>query len=464
MQFVNLTPFGALAYRGIDARDREYHVFAMRTVYRLQHAHEGQQLLQDWFDPILIDEDAPGLVTTDEFVGELGRSSTRVESDLAPHKPHCDVLVSGRSHAPGGRPAKTWISRLRLSVPELFRSEPPPPPWLAEQDPDFEQRAAWQESAELANRPQHMSHGPDGQRAWQVMLDKSVRVHGPRRFERSALGRWSMGATQPAASVPLLWELAYGGACTVPDPAHARDPSRPEHLLNEVCYANPLGRGWWHADGFKAVKRAGLPVPDFLPAPQFEYPSDPIQTLDLANQAAGLDVDKMIDVVRGHAHQPAGFGPLGRPWTPRIQRAGHYDEAWLQQHWPGLPRDFDMRYWNCAPVDQQIAHPRPDLMIELGHLVDPALAPTGHAVVPMPGHRAAVLLHLKGGLLMCAACVIDTVHVDTDRMELALVWRASVSRDVAIDKAEMRFELEASKPLISVERDGRAGQELAAHG
>ena len=39
MEFVNLTPFGAMAYRGVDVHGREYDVFAMRTVYRLERLH-----------------------------------------------------------------------------------------------------------------------------------------------------------------------------------------------------------------------------------------------------------------------------------------------------------------------------------------------------------------------------------------------------------------------------------------
>lgn len=37
--------------------------------------------------------------------GEPGRSSPRIEADIAPHKPRVDVVVRGCAHAPGGRPA-----------------------------------------------------------------------------------------------------------------------------------------------------------------------------------------------------------------------------------------------------------------------------------------------------------------------------------------------------------------------
>lgn len=258
-----------------------------------------------------------------------------------------------------------------------------------------------------------------------------------------------MGPAQPTKAVPLRYEHAWGGASVVANPNHGKDPASPEHLLNEVCFTNPLGSGWMHSEFVNAQKRAHLPLPQVLPAPQIEYAGDPVKQLTLMKQSPGMTVGQMAQACAQHRHRPAGLGPLGRAWTPRIQRAGTYDDAWLQQHWPNLPRDFDMGYWNCAPADQQIAFPRPDMLIELGHLVDPALAPSGHAVIALPGHRAAVLLHLRGGLMMQAACVIDTVQVDTDAMTVALVWRASVSAELGIELAQARFEIDPDKPLIS---------------
>jgi hypothetical protein len=51
--------------------------------------------------PRLAEEQAP-LVTADEFTGEPGKSATRYESEFAPYKPRCDVLLNGSAYAPGG--------------------------------------------------------------------------------------------------------------------------------------------------------------------------------------------------------------------------------------------------------------------------------------------------------------------------------------------------------------------------
>jgi hypothetical protein len=62
-------------------------------------------LIPDGSDvPSLADEQIP-LTTADEFTGEPGLSAPLRESDFAPAKPRCDVLLVGKAYAPGGRPA-----------------------------------------------------------------------------------------------------------------------------------------------------------------------------------------------------------------------------------------------------------------------------------------------------------------------------------------------------------------------
>src|SRR5262249_12815664 len=52
------------------------------------------------------------VVYADEFYGDPGHSATRVESDFAPMKLRCDVLVVGDAHAPKGRS----IDRVRVGL------------------------------------------------------------------------------------------------------------------------------------------------------------------------------------------------------------------------------------------------------------------------------------------------------------------------------------------------------------
>lgn len=460
MQFLNLTPFGAAAFRGVDPKQQEHDVVVLRTVYRLVPAWQLAGVHPPVNVPtklvaLIRDEDAPGLITEDQFFGVPGQSSERAESDLAPFKPQCDVIVSGHAHAPCGRPAHEWLARLRVSQPTRHPDADSRPPDLEplESDAAFARRLAWQEEARLLHDAWLRAPGPDGDRKREVLLDKTLRVHAPRRFVRSLLGGWRIQREAPVATVALRYELAYGGLCRVPNPRHGKQPDAPEFLLNEVCYVNPLGCGWIHEDFRRTLDAAKQPMPKTLLAPQFEPHDQPVKDLDFCPQSPGLTVAQMLQQSARYAHQPAGFGAVGRAWTPRIQHAGTYDDAWLHHRWPQLPENFNVAYWNAAPPDQQTPYPRSDCYIELGGLVDPALCPTGHAYVALPGHRASVLFRLASGLMLGGPCVIDTIHIDTDEMELALTWRASVTCAMQAVQAELRFQVDADKPLFTADAD-----------
>ena len=65
------------------------------------------------------------------------------------------------------------------------------------------------------------------------------------------------------------------------------------------------------------------------------------------------------------------YGPLGRGWPQRARYAGTYDQAWLDDHFPFLPPDFDDRYHQAAPPDQQMPHPAQALPVRLTNLTRP---------------------------------------------------------------------------------------------
>jgi hypothetical protein len=56
--------------------------------------------------PVLAAEQLP-LLTADVFGPDAAQDAPRFENDFAPYKPKCDVLVSGRAHAPHGEPVNT---------------------------------------------------------------------------------------------------------------------------------------------------------------------------------------------------------------------------------------------------------------------------------------------------------------------------------------------------------------------
>jgi hypothetical protein len=406
MELRNLTPFGALCFRALDPRGREHRVVVMRVCYELRPRPQQP----GWFDARVLDEEAPGLELADRYAGAEGSTSLVCESDLVPYKPRCDVLVGGSAHAPEGRAAARWSARVRLTC----------------------------------------ASDAGGEQGRRVLLDKTLVVHGPRVFLRVWGGGFELRPALATTAVPLSYERAFGGASLV------KAPGSDAPLLNEVCYQNPIGCGWRDARELQLLESTGQPVPDTIPAPQLEYPDDSIRGLHLARQRTGpLTPREMADVAAAEPHRTAGFGPVGKAWSPRLQRAGTYDDAWKNARWPRLPDDFDVGYWNGAPEDQQCDYPPPDARLEMMNLVDSSVAKGGVAIAELPGHRAFVLMRMESGVMLPLPMVTDTVHVDTDLLRVALVHRVSVPVSVPVRVLEARFEADPSRPLVSLARGAR---------
>lgn len=440
MQFRNLTPFDALRFSALSVDDQEYPVLAMKVGYRLLpiDGPAGQ------FRAQVMDDTPVPLCMADRYYGEAGSSSVCEESDLAPFKPRCDVIVVGRAYAPQGIAATSWQAGLRLSVPVApLQIEVPLPEPLSPGEPLNEyQLQDWQARCMAAAHAR--AHAPTRRN----LLDKQLRFSGPRQFKHSLFGGWQLTEPQPALSVPLRWEYAFGGSSVVRNSEHPLQPDSPEYLLNEVCYSNPLGCGWIEKRQETLGYTLDAPLRE-LPAPQIEAPDTPVLHLDKAKHPDGqLDATDMVRVASTYKYQPAGFGVVGRAWAPRLALAGTYDETWQTARWPGLPLDFDFGYWNGAPANQQIEFPPPNLRIELFNLTDPSLTPDGQLCVELPGHRPFVLLRLNNGALLPLPMLTDTLRIDTDSMTLVLTHRISLPDGLDIRVLEARFETDPAAPLL----------------
>ena len=390
-------------------------------------------------------DDAPvPLCTGDTYYGGEGSSSVFEESDLAPFKPRCDVIVVGRAHAPQGQPAALWQAGIRLSmpVPPLKIKVPLPQPLSPGEPLNEFQLQAWQARRMAAEKV--CADAPTRRN----LLDKQLRFTGPRQFKHSLFGGWQLSEPQPALSVPLRWEYAFGGSSVVRNPEHPLAPDSPEYLLNDVCYSNPLGSGWIEKRQESLGYTLDAPLRE-LPAPQIEAPDTPVQHLDRVKHPDGeLDATDMEQVASTYKYQPAGFGVVGRAWAPRLALAGNYDALWQAERWPGLPYDFDFAYWNGAPADQQIEFAPPNLRIELFNLTDPTLTPDGQLHVELPGHRPFVLLRLVNGALLPLPMLTDTLRIDTEAMTLVLTHRISLPNSLDIRVLETRLETDPTAPLL----------------
>ncbi|PTT22494.1 DUF2169 domain-containing protein [Acidovorax sp. HMWF029] len=195
----NHTPYPSQYFQMMDTGDEVFHVIACRVTFDLKTvAADGT--------PQVAQSQAP-LVQADQFYEDPNTSSCLQESDFAPYKPKCDILLANATaYAPEGKPHQRWPVGLRV--------------------------------------------GP-----WQKVLA----VTGPRRIQHGMLG-WKLTEPEKVTEVPLRWELAYGGTCEWPlRPVAGQEPE-----IWAPYEANPLGHGWvdkaWH-------RKSRM---DELPAPQIE--------------------------------------------------------------------------------------------------------------------------------------------------------------------------------------------------
>lgn len=289
-------------------------------------------------------------------------SSLRCATDVLLRKPGSDVYVTGSARSLHDQPGRDWPALLRVA------------------------------------------------RGDQVLIQKTLRLTGPRRWQRGLLG-WSLSAPEATTTVPLRYELAYGGWWY--DKGDATDAT--PHTYEE----NPSGSGWFGSADPRQDPRARYAHGQSISAPQIEYLDAPIRS---ANRR----------------HRVAGFGPIARHWEPRYRHAGSYDATWLTQfqreHIPDYPSDFDERFFNYAPDDQ---------IVHAGLVGDEDLQLAGFfAEVPavsarLPHIWLEALCRTTHGTETRQTLRLDTVHVDLDAMQVHLTWRLVLDQEFNIVAAEI---------------------------
>ncbi|STR05625.1 DUF2169 family type VI secretion system accessory protein [Hafnia alvei] len=390
MEFRNLTPFSVMEYAMDDKHNERHHVIAMKTGFRLVQDVEGHWQAQLMENPPL------PLCLEDEFIGEMNMSPVLRESDLAPLKTACDIIINGTAYTPGG-----------VAVPEMMAGV--------------------------------LMRSPLGD----VILDKKIRVTGPRFYRRQALtGQWSETEPEPFTFLPLNYRYAFGGECRVeaaneyaervPEEFHLTEAQRGEHpdrdnppLAHVVCEANPLGLGYAQPWYLRACDIQQVEAPRLIAT---DSPFTLKQFTAVLDGKADWNAPEF---------QPAGFGCLSRTWVPRLRLAGTYDQKWLKNRHPGLPDDFNVRYWNCAPRNQQIPFPAPGTEITLQ-----GLHPDGDITFTLPANQAGILLRMNTGALAPQMMWVDTLVIDTDNLTVTQTWRYLLPVDSPVRVMEARYSME----------------------
>lgn len=146
-------------------------------------------------------------------------------------------------------------------------------------------------------------------------VNKRLRVTGDRIWAEAVLGGITMSTPEPFARIPIVYERAYGGW----------DRSASDAAQHRLEGRNPVGTGF----AMREDACVGVPLPNI------ENPDHLINTW----------TDRPA---------PAGFNAVDCAWSPRRELAGTYDEEWRRTRFPSWAEDFDSRYNNCAPRDQQL--------------------------------------------------------------------------------------------------------------
>ena len=407
MQFKNLTPFDAMAYSTFDTKDREYNAVVLCASYNLIPVDDtalelnSRQHIQQIYQAEVVDEDVISLCLADEFYDEPNLSSIKQESDLAPYKPKCDVLIHG--HAYAQKPTSAFAASFKLL----------------------------KESELLIDKE-----------LWFTGHQQLVRENKSEKVIASNLASlYRLTAAKPVDKVPLRYEYALGGSCTIQDPNDTEN-----FLVNEVCYKNPIGCGWMSQEYLDLIEKVGRSLPMTLPSPQIM----PAQTLFkqplVTKQSGSMDAKKMATIQ--YLGAAGGFSAIHRSWAPRLAKAGTYDDVWLKERHPYLPLDFDFDYWNGAPEDQQIDFP--DLTVAHTCLINNLSLKGGLNAINLPKHRALVLLK-KEGLSIPIPMQVDTIIYHTDDLTLKLVWRMAILKDFEAEVMEARFITDPDAPWLTFE-------------
>jgi len=214
-----------------------------------------------------------------------------------------------------------------------------------------------------------------------AQIDKTLRVHGDRRIQAGLLGV-KLSDTEPFTRMPITYERSFGGT-----DRKSGDPK--QHQWEP---RNPVGVGF---------ARKAEDLIESL-APNIEDPGQPYGSW--------------------RRDQPAGFGPIARHWMPRVKLAGTYDDTWGATRKPLLPSDFDERFYQSAPEDQQASG-----FLRGGELVElHNLTPDGFLSFHLPRVTLGLTTRFYDRTQAWHRADLHTVIIEPDERRFRMVWHSSL--------------------------------------
>jgi len=213
-------------------------------------------------------------------------------------------------------------------------------------------------------------------------IKKILRVTGDRVWKNSLIDV-SLSRPEPFVKLPLIYERAFGGA--------DRTSKNPKY--HDWDLRNPVGCSF----AKKARHLIGKPAPNI---------EDPTSLIGNWKRNS----------------RPAGFGPIAGHWSPRRELSGTYDEHWEKSRQPLLPEDFDERYYQCAPEDQQTqGHLKGGELLELYNMT-----PSGTLKFNLPRVTLGFTTYFDDNSTEEHRAVLHTIIVKPDFPVVIMVWHTSL--------------------------------------
>jgi hypothetical protein len=317
----------------------------VKRTYRIRHGY-----------PVTRSPADAALVPGDVHFGDPMNSTVRHESDFVPWKCETDVVLDGTAQSPDGTPVQALTARLAIGN-----------------------------------------------------ASKSLLVLGDRIAHHRDRQPALFSDPRPFTTMPLRYELAYGGVDVRSDPTIAC-----------VYGRNHLGRGFVIRDAAETV--------DGLALPNIEDPEDRLTPQRLCC-GHFMEMDRQP--------VPQCFGWIMKYWRPRMLLAGvmpadaalarelrtAYRRVVPPAQWPlydqtELP-PMDFRFFNGASPGLVMPYLVGDEGVQLDNL-----SPGGVLAFQLPGERPAITLDIGFGPAR-GETVLQTVMIRVDAGEVDLVWRAA---------------------------------------
>jgi hypothetical protein len=246
----------------------------------------------------------------------------------------------------------------------------------------------------------HISAG----KADNPLLEYRCAVTGPRHWQHTLFSGWHLSEIEDTQEVPIRYELAWGG--------RKAEPDKPPHLWKSHK-PNPSGSGY----SFASYSRdARIPAHQWEPHSGLFGPS-PMQLKQLT-----------------------GLGPVAEFWSSRSRYAGTHDATWQKTNADDTikdyPRDFDLRFFQCAHPSLQSASPfRGDEALRLKGL----LPMDGWLHTQLPGWGIAIVdtQHKKKRYLP-----LDTIHIELgeEQNQVHLTWHLTLPHTLDIQQVHLQKE------------------------